>query len=96
MPSHELHEIIDLIVLGRKFSQVHDFMDSYQPFLQSNHRIYFHDMRTVQMITRTTGDIMAGEAAFLHVLLDQLSDTFGKTESVPILLHMIRTGQVRL
>lgn len=96
MPSHELHEIIDLIVLGRKYSQVHDFIDQMQPYMQSNHRLYYHDMQTVNMITRVTGDIMAGEAAYLHIILDEISMNVGHAESVPLLLEMIRTGHIKL
>ncbi len=96
MPEHYLHEVIDLLVLGKKYSQVHDFMDQMQPFMQANHRKYYHDAETVKMITRATGDILAGESSYLHILLDELSLRVGHAESVPLLLELIRTGQVKL
>jgi hypothetical protein len=96
MPEHYLHETIDLIVLGKKYSEVHKFMDSMQPFLQANHRRYYHDMATVNKITQVTGDVMAGEAAYLHILLDSISLQVGHAESVPMLLKLIQSGKIKL
>jgi len=96
MPSHELHEVIDLLVIGKKFSEVHDFIDSFQPTLQSNHRKFYHDMHTVQMIAKATGDPLAGTSAYLHICLDSISMQVGHAESVPILLSLIKSGEIRL
>jgi len=96
MPEHYLHEVIDILVLGKKYPQVHDFMDQMQPFMQANHRLYYHDEKTIHMITRATGDILAGESAYLHILLDEISLKVGHAESVPLLLEMIKTGQIHL
>ena len=96
MPEHYLHEVIDLLVLGKKFSEVHDFMDSLQPYMQSNHRLYYHDMETVNKIIKTTGDTKAGASAYLHIWLDSISMQVGHAESVPILLRMIQTGQIKI
>ena len=96
MPEHYLHEVIDIMVLGKKYTTVHKFMDSMQPFLQANHRMYYHDMDTVYKIIEVTGDVMAGKAAYLHILLDNISMEEGHAESVPILLGMILRGEIKI
>ena len=93
---HELHECVDLLVLGRKYQHVHDFMDKFSIALKAEHRLFYHDMTTVEMILASTGDPMAAESAFLHVWLDKISDTVGKAESVPALLQLIQSGQIVL
>ena len=50
MPAHIAHLIVDGIVLGRQYPEVHKYMDSMQPYMQSNHRQYLHDMATVAEI----------------------------------------------
>jgi len=96
MPQHELHEIIDLMVLGKKYEAVHDFMDQFSMALKANHRNFYHDMTTVQALLYWTRDPRAAESAYLHIWLDIISDKVGKAESVPTLLRMIQTGMIKL
>jgi hypothetical protein len=96
MPAHELHLIIDMRILGRKYPQVHQFMDQFQKALQSNHRMYYHDMNTVMGILRFTGDPYAAESAYLHILLDDLGTKYGHAEAVIMLLDGIEKGLIKL
>ena len=87
MPAHIAHLIVDGVVLGRQYPEVHKYMDSMQPYMQSNHRQYLHDMATVAEIAAI--DEGAGWSAYLHLALDNISDMVGQEKSVPVLLGML-------
>jgi len=93
MPDHKLHATLDYMLFGRSFHEIHKFMDSAQPFLQSNHRILYHDMQTVQELTELYGE-QAGKAAYMHIALDYVSDRVGQERAVPVLLKLIEMGEV--
>lgn len=90
MPAHIVHLIIDQLVLGREYPEVHKYMDSMQPYMQSKHREFLHDQATVREIAML--DIGAGYSAMLHIMLDSVSDIVGQEKSVPALLEMLRRG----
>jgi len=50
MPDHKLHLLVDHLVLGRGYPEVHKFLDQFQPVLQSNHRMYLHDKKAVELV----------------------------------------------
>jgi len=93
MPDHKLHATLDYMLFGRAFPDIHKFMDSAQPYLQSNHRILYHDMQTVQDLTEMHGEL-AGKAAYMHIILDWVSDKVGQEKAVPVLLKLIEMGEV--
>lgn len=93
MPDHKLHATLDYILFGKCFEEVHDFMDSAQPFLQSNHRMLYHDEATINEIAETMGD-EAGRSARAHAILDLISDRVGQERAIPVLLKLIEMGKV--
>jgi len=93
MPDHKLHAVLDIMLFGKQFDEIHDFMDSAQPFLQSNHRLLYHDEGTIMEIAEMYGD-EAGRAAKAHALLDSVSDRVGQEKAIPVLLELIRLGEV--
>jgi hypothetical protein len=93
MPDHKLHATLDYMLFGRAFPEIHKFMDSAQPYLQSNHRILYHDMGTVNELAELHGE-MAGHAAYTHIMLDWVSDRVGQEKAVPVLLKLIQMGEI--
>lgn len=93
MPDHKLHATLDYILFGRAFPEIHKFMDSAQPYLQSNHRILYHDMQTVMELEELHGEA-AGKSAYMHIILDLISDRVGQERAVPVLLRLIEMGEV--
>jgi hypothetical protein len=96
MPDHKLHCTLDELILGEAFPEVHKLMDSMQPYLQSNHRRYYHDMKTVRDIYYSTGNILAAYSAYLHIYLDLVSDEVGQEHAVAALINMLRNGEIVL
>lgn len=93
MPDHKLHITFDTLVLGKPYPEVHKFMDSLQPIMQSNHRAMYHDEKTIAYIYEQTGDIMAAWAAYYHILLDMESDEVGQEYAIASLLSKFVNGQ---
>lgn len=81
MPDHKLHVTVDYLLFGRGFKEVHEFLDSFQPLLQSNHRMLNHNIDTVRMIAENIGEEEAA-AAVIHILLDEISDKVGQERAV--------------
>jgi hypothetical protein len=98
MPDHKLHITLDELVFGEgiSFPEIHKKMDSMQPYLQSAHRKYYHDMQTVYDIYNITRDRRAAISAYLHIWLDNVSDEVGQEHAIARVLKMIRTGEIRL
>lgn len=90
MPDHKLHITVDLIFLGKEFPEVHKFMDMFQPILQSNHRAINHDMETVMKIAEENGG-EAAMSAYLHIMLDKISDEVGQERAVYELIKRLIT-----
>jgi hypothetical protein len=93
MPDHKIHQTLDYMLFGKAFPEIHKFMDSAQPYLQSNHRILYHDIQTVQELAELHGDD-AGKAAYMHIVLDMVSDKVGQEKAIPVLLKLIEIGEV--
>lgn len=97
MPDHKIHITLDelLFGVGTYFPEVHKFLDSMQPVLQSNHRMFYHDIDTVKYVATTMGR-NAGISALFHILLDEVSTEVGQEHAIAELLNRIRTGQIQL
>jgi hypothetical protein len=93
MPDHKIHTILDYMIFGESFELIHDILDSAQPFLQSNHRMMFHDAETVNDIYETMGEKYA-RAATAHIILDNISDRVGQEKAVPVMLEMMNRGLI--
>jgi len=87
MPDHKLHLVVDHLVLGRGYPEVHKFLDQFQPVLQSNHRMYLHDKKAVELVWQATGDYGTTNSAILHIILDNMSDEYGQVEGTVKLLR---------
>jgi hypothetical protein len=72
MPSRQVHEMIDLLILGKKYPKVHKTLDLPHKWLGSRHRVLFHDEVTAMLI----GYMISGNegmlSALLHVWLDRV------------------------
>lgn len=98
MPSHMLHITLDELLFGRGvcFPDVHKHMDRMQPYLQSNHRKFYHDMETIYEIYAMTGSVAMASSAYFHILLDTVSDEVGQEHAIAELLEKLKKGEIRL
>lgn len=96
MPSHLLHITLDELLFGRGnfYPDVHKYMDKMQPYLQSNHRRYFHDMQTVNDIYQMTNNYNMAMSAYFHILLDMVSDEVGQEHAIAELIYRIGNGEI--
>jgi hypothetical protein len=92
MPDHKIHYIACKQILGKAYPVVDKYMDQAQPLLQSKHRLLFHDVATIEMFSEI--DENAGMAAYIHILLDAVSDLVGQEEAVPVLIELINDGVI--
>lgn len=72
MPSRRVHEAIDRVFLGRKFSQVHKLLDSPHRALGRKHRALFHDHLSASLIGYAVAGWDGAMSALLHVAMDNL------------------------
>jgi hypothetical protein len=89
MPDHKIHEMLDVLLLGKPYPVVHDFLDMYQQALQSRHRVLLHDEAGIAEVFYGTGDIMAAWSAYYHIMLDEVSDKVGQAAALPVLLDIL-------
>lgn len=96
MPSHPIHIIMDEILFGRGvcFPEVHKYLDRMQPYFQSNHRKYYHDLQTVYNIYQMTGNRTMAMSAYFHIILDSVSDEVGQEHAVAELVDRIKRGEI--
>jgi hypothetical protein len=67
-----VHEALDRIFLGRKFSQVHRLLDSPHRTLGRRHRALFHDPLSAIAIGYAVGELEGAMSALLHIAVDNL------------------------
>jgi len=73
MPSRRVHELVDLLLFGRKYTHVHRWMDAPRRFLGKRHRILrHHPIKTPIAVFLMTRDVRASLSAYAHIKLDQL------------------------
>jgi len=77
MSEKEVHEAQCQLILGRPYSEIHNFLDQYHmpilyPFTAHLHRKYFHHWEVVMEVGRRFGRERIW-AAILHILEDCLS-----------------------
>ena len=99
MPSHPIHIILDEILFGRGnfFPEVHKYMDQAQPYMQSNHRKYFHDMQAVYDVYYMMGEnYTAMLSAYFHIILDSVSDEVGQDHAVMELVSRLQRGEIQV
>jgi hypothetical protein len=98
MPSHPIHITMDEILFGRGvfFPEIHKYLDRMQPYFQSNHRLYFHDLQTVYDIYYMTGNYVMALSAYFHILLDLVSDEVGQEHAIAELTKRIQNGEIKI
>jgi len=69
MADRKTHELVDKLVLGRKFSHVHRIKDLPAKYLGPHHRKLFHDPLTNILIGAMYGP-EAMLSGFLHDMVD--------------------------
>jgi len=69
-----VHRYADLVNFGKSYYKIHKEMDWPYKILGKDHRKFFHDPLSAPIIAERCypGDPNAIEAAYLHILLDQL------------------------
>lgn len=74
MPGWRVYRFIDLLNFGRSYYKIHEEMDWPWKILGKDHRKYFHDPLSAPVIAEHCypDDPNAVEAAYVHILLDQL------------------------
>jgi uncharacterized protein (DUF2062 family) len=72
MPSRRVHELFDLLFLGKRYSKVHRTLDAPSKVLGSSHRSLLHDPMSAMLIGAIlTGDIGGALSALLHIWVDR-------------------------
>jgi len=74
VPGWDVHAYADRVYFGRSYYKIHREMDWPYKILGKDHRKFFHDPISASIIAEQCypGDPNAEEAAFLHIILDQL------------------------
>lgn len=103
MPQHEIHYNIDDIMIGKKFTDVHQFMDILSGE-GPNHRRLFHDDKTVTDIYQATRSLEAAWAAYYHLVADRvvrdgptpedLPDNVRKESIIAEMLDLMAAGKI--
>jgi len=68
LPSHRVHRLIDRLLLGREYPEVHRYIDEPYKVLGPRHRVLRHDLLTVLQLASI--DPAYGASALLHILAD--------------------------
>lgn len=77
MPSHDIHELIDEIFLGKRHPEVHKIMDLPALFVKKHHRRYFHDPLSILILFGNDAEKLS--SAVLHILMDELVSDFKRS-----------------
>jgi hypothetical protein len=72
LPSRKVHEALDRIFLGRKFTQVHRLIDLPARNMGKKQRTLFHDPLSAIAIGYTVGGLDGAVSALLHIATDNL------------------------
>lgn len=74
LPGWDVHRYADRVNFGKSYYKIHEEMDWPYKILGKDHRRFFHDPLNALIIAERCypSDPKAVEAAYLHILLDQL------------------------
>jgi hypothetical protein len=72
LPSKRVHEALDRVFLGRKFTQVHRLIDLPARNMGRKHRALFHDPLSAIAIGYAVGGLDGAMSALLHIAVDNL------------------------
>jgi hypothetical protein len=68
---HRHHKLLDRILFGREYGEVHRFMDWPARIFKSEHRKYRHDLETALLMLLKHKDVNAMNSALMHIALDR-------------------------
>jgi len=71
MPSHRLHRLVDRMVLGKEYPDVHRWIDEPYRYLGKRHRILRHS--PLEIMLKYHSDPNRLIAGLLHIALDYAS-----------------------
>ncbi len=73
MPSRRVHEMLDMLLFGKRYSWLHKWMDEPWKWLGKKHRIWRHDpwQTPLQALMISGGDWNAFVSAACHIVLDE-------------------------
>jgi len=73
MPSHQVHEHLDELLLGQRYAWVHKWMDAPWKYYGRDHRRVRHDFPETPLTIYSVsgGNDKAMVAAALHIMLDE-------------------------
>jgi len=67
---HKAHELVDQLILGKRFPSVHDFLDEPVKWVTTRHRRFRHDRDIVAWVLLAKKDMRAAASALLHLIAD--------------------------
>ncbi|MEM3629144.1 MAG: hypothetical protein QXQ94_09780 [Candidatus Bathyarchaeia archaeon] len=75
MPSRRIHEHLDMLLFGKRYSWLHRWMDEPWRSRGKKHRQLRHDPQKtpMQAFVLSSGDWKAYISALCHIMLDKLS-----------------------
>ena len=80
MPKRKTHDDINLLFLGKRFSEVNQAMDLPAKVVGASHRKFLHSMPEAFLLgVLFTGDVNGGIGGVLHVIVDSV-DSSSKRE----------------
>lgn len=75
MPSHDIHERVDVAVLGQEHPDVHDFLDLTARSTGPNHRgDDIHTTEAALAFAAISGEFRKAQSGLLHILTDELAN----------------------
>jgi hypothetical protein len=84
VPSWKVHRLVDKIILGREYPEVHRALDLPYIWLGPRHRILFHDPASAMLLGYAVAGPGGALSALLHITLDrELSKMVGRRWQAP-------------
>jgi len=94
IPDHNMHRNIDRLFLDGDYPEVHSDLDMWSTVLQSDHRRIYHDWKAVVTFWRNTNNILKTWSAYYHIILDKISEKYGKECCLAIIIEKYRDGSI--
>lgn len=91
MPRRELHNLLNLLLLGDTYDWLNKTVDEPWRILGRMHRILFHDEKIDPLITyMVTRDIGAALAHYLHIRLDKDKKLQKTMKKIKMILELLK------
>lgn len=70
MPKRDVHDLINMIILGKSYSQVSHALDLPAKQMGPSHRKYLHDPKSAYIMGYLVAGPRGGLAALIHLKVD--------------------------